>query len=176
MTGCTAEALQALWSEAQELEVAVAAAAAKASSDAVRVAAAKFLEQAVLLLTADLVPAVAGISAAAVPLAPSNLVTSKAALVRDAEAALGSDCQPGEAGCNRSSEGRARHLFWFADHHCNQSCGRHCTAAASVHGPSAAGAFWPWQILASCWMRQQAPRMHRTAVMQPVRHAAVWPV
>lgn len=80
--------LQALWTEALALKATVAAVAAAPGNDAVRMAATRFLEQVVLLLTAELVPAVAGVSAAAAPLAPGNAVTSKAALVRDADAAL----------------------------------------------------------------------------------------
>ena len=84
-----AAALRALWGAACALKLAVAAVAAEAgSSDAVRGAAVRFLEQAVLLLTAELVPAVPGISPAPTPLPPGNAVISKAALVRDAEAAL----------------------------------------------------------------------------------------
>ena len=82
------EQLRTLWGEAQALKAAVAATAAASGNDAVRMAAAKFLEQVVLLLTAELVPAVAQVSAAAAPLAAGNAVTSKVALVRDAEVAL----------------------------------------------------------------------------------------
>jgi hypothetical protein len=84
-----ADALRSLWAAAQALKLAVAGvAAAPGGNDAVRMAAAKFLEQAVLLLTAEMVPAVAGVSAAPAPLPPGNAVTDKAALVRDAQALL----------------------------------------------------------------------------------------
>jgi hypothetical protein len=84
-----ADALRPLWAAAQSLKLAVAGVAvAPGGNDAVRMAAAKFLEQAVLLLTAELVPAVAGVSAAPAPLPPGNAVTDKAALVRDAQALL----------------------------------------------------------------------------------------
>ena len=81
-------AIQQLWQAALELKAAVLGLAAQPGNDGVRLNAAKFLEQAVLLLTAESVPAVAGVSQAAQPLPADNAVFKKAVLVREAEALL----------------------------------------------------------------------------------------
>lgn len=85
------EALQGMWAAAQGLKAAVAALAAlPGGGDALRQAALRFVEQAALLLTADVVPAVAGVSTAPQPVPQHNAVTGgRAALVREAEALLG---------------------------------------------------------------------------------------
>ncbi|KAL4443945.1 hypothetical protein ABPG75_011682 [Micractinium tetrahymenae] len=88
-----AEALRTLWGAATTLKLAAAALvgggqAEQPASDAVWQAAARFLEQAVLLLTAEVVPAVVGVSVAPQPVPAANAVAGKAAVVRDAEAAL----------------------------------------------------------------------------------------
>jgi hypothetical protein len=83
-----AAALRGLWQGAQALRSAVEALAVAPGNDGVRTGAVKFLEQAVLLLTAERVPAVAGVSEAAMQLPSANVVLSRAALARDAEAAL----------------------------------------------------------------------------------------
>ena len=93
-SGADADALDALrgvWEAAQGLKSAVAALAAlPGSSDALRQAALRFVEQTALLLTADVVPAVAGVSSAPQPVPQHNTVTGgRAALVREAEALLG---------------------------------------------------------------------------------------
>jgi hypothetical protein len=82
--------LQAAWQAAQALKGAVAGLVATSGDThaTVRLAAVKSVEQTVMLLTADAVPAVAGLLAAPRPLGASNQVITKAALVRDAEKLL----------------------------------------------------------------------------------------
>lgn len=88
-TGADWQSLRELWAAARELKAAVLQLiSTPGGNDAVRLAAAKFLEQAALLLTAESVPAVTGVSPAAAPLPPGNSVFSKADLVKEAEAAL----------------------------------------------------------------------------------------
>eukprot|EP00887_Chlorella_sp_A99_P000002 scaffold16.g2.t1 len=90
-----AEEAAPLWVAACELKAGVLALAGRAGNEGVRLAAAKFLEQGAMLLTAETVPAVAGVSQAAQPLPPGNPVFTKAALVKEAESLLG---QVGSAG------------------------------------------------------------------------------
>lgn len=93
LTAEEADALRALWAAATALKLAAAqlvggGEAQQPASDAVRQAAGRFLEQAVLLLTAEVVPAVAGVSEGPQPVPAANAVAGRAAAVRDAEAAL----------------------------------------------------------------------------------------
>lgn len=88
-----AEALRTLWAAATALKLMAAklvggGEAEQPASEPVRQAAARFLEQAVMLLTAEVVPAVAGVSDTPQPVPAANAVAGKAAVVRDAEAAL----------------------------------------------------------------------------------------
>ena len=116
-------ALAALWDAAQELKAGVATVAAHGGgNEGVRQAAAKFLEQTVMLLTAETVPAVVGVSSMAQPLPPGNHLVSKSVLVKAAEQMLGqvvalvkaSDTPPALlAAVVRSAGGIAQHRSQF---------------------------------------------------------------
>jgi hypothetical protein len=84
-----ASELTQLWQAAQALKDGVIALAAAAGGNAgVRLAAVRHLEQTIMLLTADAIPAVPGILERPWALPAGNAVVSKAALVREAERAL----------------------------------------------------------------------------------------
>ena len=89
--GDAAAALAAVWAAARELKGAAAAlAGAAGAGEGVRQAALRFLEQAVMLLTAEVVPAVPGVAPAPCPTPAANAVTGgRVAVVREAEALLG---------------------------------------------------------------------------------------
>ncbi len=69
-----ADQLRPLWEAAQGLKAAVVAMAAQHKNDGVRLNAAKFIEQAALLLTADSIPPVPGICRSPVQLQAGNQV------------------------------------------------------------------------------------------------------
>ncbi len=68
--------LRVLWEAAQGLKAAVVSMAALHKNDGVRLNAAKFIEQAALLLTAEAMPAVRGISQGPIQLQSGNQVAS----------------------------------------------------------------------------------------------------
>ena len=82
-----AAALRQLWQAGLAVKARVLGLAAEHGNDGVRLAAVKFVEQATLLLTADTLPAVPGLTSGPSPLA-DNPVLARASLVREAEAAL----------------------------------------------------------------------------------------
>lgn len=77
----SAAALRPVWEVAEGLKAAVAALAASHKNDGVRLGAAKFLEQAVLLLTADSMPPVPGLGNAPLQLVAGNQVLARILLL-----------------------------------------------------------------------------------------------
>lgn len=85
------QGLAELWQTATGVRSAITTlATASTTNSGVKLSASKFIEQGVMLHTADVVPAVAGILPAPQPFPANNPVVSKAALVKDGEQLLGS--------------------------------------------------------------------------------------
>lgn len=84
------DVLRTAWNAAEESKNSIISlVASKDAAMGIKLAACKFIEQTIMLLTADMVPAVAGISTAPSPLSPTNPIASKAKLVQAAERMIG---------------------------------------------------------------------------------------